>query len=89
MKENWNKKSKVEKVLIIMRIIISIVVIVAAMLQLLKVYDKAINLAVPLLGVLLIVQSIQEWKTNRGVAILGVCSAIFIFICSFVAFFMN
>ena len=85
----WSDKEKVEKVLIVMRIFISIIIMVAAIIQLLGIYDKAINLAVPMTGILLIVQAIQEWKTNRGVAILGVCSAIFIFICSFVVFFVK
>lgn len=89
MKKRWNEKTSIEKVLVIMRIVISIIVMVAAIIQLLGVWDKAINIAVPLLGILMIVQSIQEWKTSRGVAILGICSAIFIFVCSFVAFFMK
>lgn len=87
--KNWNDKTNAEKVLIIMRIIISIIVLIASIVQLLGIYNKAINLAVPLLGLLLLVQSIQEWKASRGVAILGFCSAIFIFICSFVVFFMS
>jgi len=89
MKKSWNEKTTIEKVLVIMRIFISIIVMGAAIIQLLGVWDKAINIAVPLLGILMIVQAIPEWKTNRSVAILSICSAIFIFICSFVAFFMK
>lgn len=89
MKKNWNNKSKMEKVIVIMKVIISIVVMVAASIQLFGVWDKAINIAVPLLGILMIVQAIPEWKTNRSVAILSICSAIFIFVCSFVSFFMK
>ena len=87
--KNWNSKSTLEKVLVVLRMIISIIVMIAALIQLLGIWDTAINVAVPLLGILMIVQSIQEWKTNRGAAILSICSAIFIFICSFVAFFMK
>ena len=87
--KNWNEKTKIEKILIIMRIIISIIVLLASIIQLLGIYDKAINVAVPLLGALMLVQSIQEWKTSRVVAIHGLCSAIFIFICSFVVFLIK
>ena len=89
MKKSWNEKTTIEKVLVIMRIFISIIVMGAAIIQLLGVWDKAINIAVPLLGILMIVQAIPEWKTNRSVAILSICSAIFIFVCSFVSFFMK
>lgn len=89
MKKSWSEREKIDKIIIILRIIISIVVMLAAIIQLLGIWNKAINIAVPLLGVLMIVQAIQEWKSSRGVAILGICSAIFIFICSFVAFFMS
>ena len=87
--KNWNEREKLDKAIIIIRIIISIIVIIIAAVQLLGIVDNAINLAVPLLGVLILVQSIQEWKTSRGIAMLGLCSALFIFICSFVVFFMS
>ncbi len=89
MKKSWSEREKIDKIIIILRIIISIVVMIAAIIQLLGIWNKAINIAVPLLGVLMIVQAIQEWKNSRGVAILGICSAIFIFVCSFVAFFIS
>lgn len=87
--KKWNEREKLDKTIIIIRIIISIIVIMIAAIQLLGIWDNAINLAVPLLGALILAQSIQDWKTSRGAAILGLCSAIFIFICSFVVFFMR
>lgn len=89
MKKNWNERTTADKILIIMRIVISVVVMLAAMVQILGVWNKAINVAVPLVGILMLVQSIQEWKTSRASAILGLCTAIFIFVCSCVVFFMK
>ena len=41
------------------------------------VWDKSINVAVPL-GIVMLVQSIREWKQQRGIAIFGLCAAFFI-----------
>ena len=67
----------------------SIGVVVFASLQLLGVWDKAINLAAPLVGIVLLVQSAQEWKQRRGVAIFGLCAALFIFGCAIVVWFVR
>ena len=69
------------------RIVTSILVIVLATFQLLGVWDKAINLAAPLMGVVLLIQSVQEWKKQRGVAIFGLCAALFIFGCAIIVWF--
>ena len=59
------------------RIIISVVVLVGAVLQITGVWDKALNVAIPLLSVLILIQSIQEHKENKKAsAIIGyVCFA--------------
>jgi len=84
-KEAWKTKTKNEKILFITRLVASIIVIVFALLQLLKIWDKAIYVSAPLMGVVLLIQSIQEWKTNRSVAIVGLLCSLFIFICTIVA----
>lgn len=85
-KEVWNKKSKTEKFLFLTRLVASIIVMVFALIQLLGIWDKAIYVAAPLMGVAILIQSIGEWKTSRGVAIFGLICSAFIFICSIVAF---
>ena len=80
----YNKKQ--EKILFVIRIIVSILVIIFTMLQLLKVWNKAIYVAVPLMGILLLFQSIQEWKKNRGVSIFILICSLFILICAIVVF---
>ena len=89
MKTRWNEMTVSAKVMIIVRIVASIGVMVLAALQLLGVWDKAINLAAPLMGVVLLIQSIQEWKQHRGVAIFGLCAALFIFGCAIVVWFVR
>ncbi len=65
MKTKWNEKSTADKIMLILRIVISIVVLVGAALQLTGVWDKALNVAIPLLSVLILIQSIQEHKEQK------------------------
>lgn len=87
MKRKWRDLSQVDKFMLSVRIAASILVVVFAALQLLGVWDKAINLAAPLMGTVLLIQSVQEWKKQRGVAIFGLCAALFIFGCAIVVWF--
>lgn len=77
MKTKWNEKSTSDKVLLVLRIIVSIAVLIGAALQLLGVWDRALNIAVPLLSALILIQSIQEHKEQKKAsAIVGyVCFA--------------
>lgn len=77
MKSKWNEKSTADKIMLILRIVISVVVLIGAVLQITGVWDKALNVAIPLLSVLILIQSIQEQKENRKAsAIIGyVCFA--------------
>ena len=84
MKRKWRDLPQVDKSMLIVRIVTSVLVVVFAALQLLGVCEKAINLAAPLMGIVLVIQSVQEWKQHRGVAIFGLCAALFIFGCSIV-----
>lgn len=74
-------KSK-NKVLFSIRIIASLGIIVMAMLQLFGVWKDAIKVYMPLMGVNLLLQTFQDWKRNRSIAIFSLCVAVFIFICT-------
>ena len=87
MKRKWTELPPADKFMLIVRIVASILVVVFASLQLFGVWDKAINLAAPLMGVVLLIQSVQDWKKQRGVAIFGLCAALFIFGCAIVVWF--
>ena len=41
------------------------------------------------IGVVLLIQSIQEWKQHRGIAVFGLCAALFIFGCAIVVWFVR
>ncbi len=72
MKTKWNEKSAADKIMLVLRLIISVVVLAGAVLQLTGVWDKALNVTVPLLSVLILIQSIQEHKENKKAsAIIG------------------
>ena len=85
--KKWNERTQSDKLMLVVRLVASFLVVVFAALQLLGVWDRAINLAVPLMGIVLLIQSIQEWKQHRGVAIFGLCAALFIFGCAIVVWF--
>lgn len=65
MKSKWNEKSIADKIMLILRIVISVVVLIGAVLQITGVWDKALNVAIPLLSVLILIQSIQEHKEQK------------------------
>ena len=75
--KKWNEKSTADKVMLVLRIVISVVVLIGAVLQITGVWDKALNVAIPLLSVLILIQSIQEHKEQKKTsAIVGyVCFA--------------
>lgn len=83
----WKDKTKKEIILFNIRLIASILVIIFALLQLLGVWDRAIYVSAPLMGLVLLIQSIQEWKISRTSAIFGLICSLFIFICTIVAIF--
>jgi len=70
------------KILFTLRIVLSACVIVLSVLQLCGVYEKATYISTPLMGIVLLISSVQEWKQRRSVAIFGLCAAVFIFICT-------
>lgn len=76
---NWAQKSTLYKVLTIIGCIISVIIVSLAFMQLFNVWDKAINVFEPLLGVLMIIQAIENWKTNRITAYISLLAAFFIF----------
>ena len=75
----WSQKQTHEKVLTVMGIACSISIIILASMQILGIWENAINVFEPLLGVLMVIQAIQNWKKYKVVAMISLCAAIFIF----------
>ena len=77
MKTTWSEKSVFDKIMLILRIVVSVAVMVCASLQLAGVWDNALNIAVPLLAVLILIQSVQEHRQRKN------ASAIIGYVCFF------
>ena len=88
MIEGWNKKNQKQKILSVLGIIISIIIIVLAILQMIDILPNAINIFEPLLGVLMVIQAIEQWQDNRKSAYFSLAVAIFIFIVGIVILFL-
>lgn len=72
MKSKWNEKSAVDKTLFALRIIVSVAVLIGAVLQVAGVWDKPLNMVVPLLSVLILIQSVVEHREQKKTsAIIG------------------
>ncbi|GAA0127488.1 hypothetical protein UT300019_33930 [Clostridium sp. CTA-19] len=71
-----SEKQTDEKVLSVISSICSISIIIFVCTQILGVWKTEVDLIVPLLGVLMLIQTIQNWKKNKEVAKGSLCAAI-------------
>lgn len=78
VRDIWSQKQINEKVLSVISSICSISIIILACMQIFGVWKTAANVFEPLLGVLMLIQAIQNWKKNKVVAIVSLCAAILI-----------
>lgn len=85
--KDWNKKTVPFKILTIVGLIISVTIIVLSFIQIFNVWDNAINVFEPLLGVLMIIQAIENWKANKSIAYFSLFVAVFIFIVAIIILF--
>ena len=88
MKTNWKNAPLLQKVVTIISIIASLSVVVLAVLQIFDVWDQAINVFMPLMGVTMLCQSYMQWNTSRKVAYFSIGTAAFVFICAIIVFFL-
>ena len=68
-----------EKIMLVARIVLSVVIITLAALQLLDIWEGAMDCYIPLIGAFMLIQAMGEWKRNRGAAMLSLGVAVFIF----------
>ena len=69
---------KKEKILSISVMALSVAVICLAALQLLGIWEDAIRVFEPLMGIILLLQSVQYWDRDRKVAVFQLCAALFV-----------
>ena len=89
MKSKWEDAPLLHKVVTIISVLASLSVVVLAVLQMFDVWDQAINVFMPLMGVTMLGQSYMQWNNSRKVAYFSIGTAAFIFICSAVVFFFK
>ena len=87
MKLKWKNASILDRIVSVISIAASISVLVLAILQIFEVWDEAVNIFVPLLGVVELCQAYMYRKTDRKIAYFSLGIAIFIFICAVIIFF--
>ena len=89
MKASWKDAPLLQKVVTIISILASLSVVVLAVLQIFDVWDQAINVFMPLMGVTMLCQSYMQWNNSRKVAYFSIGTAAFIFICAIIVFFVK
>ena len=89
MKTNWKNAPLLQKVVTIISIIASLSVLVLAVLQMFDIWDQAINVFMPLMGVTMLCQAYIQWNNSRKVAYFSIGTAVFIFICAIIVFFVK
>ncbi len=89
MREKTGENRSIRTAVVAVSITASIGVIVLAALQIFEVYTGAVNILVPLIGVTQLCQAYLQWNSSRKTAYFSLATAIFIFICAAVVFFMK
>ena len=88
-KIKWKDAPLLHKVVTIISVLASLSVVVLAVLQMFNVWDQAINVFMPLMGVTMLCQSYMQWNNSRKVAYFSIGTAVFIFICAIIVFFVK
>ena len=89
MKSKWKDVPLMQKIVTIISIVVSLSVVVLGILQIFEIWIYAINLCIPLMGVVNLCQAYVQWNTSRKVAYFSIGTAVFIFICALVVFFIR
>ena len=89
MKSKWKDAPLLHKIVTIVSILTSLSVFVLAVLQMFDIWNQAINICVPLMGITMLCQAYILWNKSRKVAYFSIGTAIFVFICAIVVFFVK
>ncbi len=88
MNEKSNGSQLLHRLANVLAVIISCAVIVLAVLQLTNVWQTAVNVCIPLMGLEMLLQTYSQWERSRKTAYFTLFAAIFVFICAAVVFFL-
>lgn len=88
MKEKWKDAPLLHKIVTIISIFASLSVVVLAILQMFDIWQQAVNICIPLMGVTMLCQAYVQWNNSRKVAYFSIGTAVFIFIFAIIVFFL-
>ncbi len=89
MKTKWKDIPLLDKVVTVISLVVSSSVLALGILQIFNILDKAINVAVPLMGITMLCQAYTFWNRSRKLAYFSIGAAVFIFLCAIGVFFLN
>ena len=89
MKSKWKDVPLLHKTVAVISILSSLSVVVLAVLQMFDIWNQAINICVPLMGITMLCQAYIQWNISRKVAYFSIGTAVFIFICAIGVFFIK
>ena len=89
MKSSRKEALLMHKVITTVSILASLSVVMLAVLQIFDVWRQAANVYMPLMGVTMLCQAYMQWNNSRKVAYFSIGTAVFIFICAIVVFFVK
>lgn len=89
MKSTWKDASLLHKIVTIISVLAGLSVVVLAALQMFGVWEQAINVLTPLMGIIMLCQSYTMWNTNRKVAYFSIGAAALVFISIIVVLFIK
>ena len=78
MKEVWKQRTWYENAASVIVIPFSLAVVILAVLQLAGIWEDAAYAYMPMTCIVLLAQTLQNWRKQRGVAIFSLCAALFI-----------
>jgi hypothetical protein len=88
MKKRWNERTKLEKIIGISRIIVSLVIIYASIMKFINIWPKGLNIAIPLFALYYLLETIYNWKIDKDMAALSLIMTIIITVVSCAVFFL-
>ena len=89
MKSKWKDAPLLHKIVTIISILASLSVVVLAVLQMFDIWNQAIDVSVPLIGITMLCQAYTLWNASRKVAYFSIGAAVFAFIYAIVVFFVK
>ena len=88
MKKPWNEQTKLEKLLTIARLAVSLAILCAAILKFMNLWPNGLNLAIPLFAVYYLLETVYHWRRDKDQAAFFLFMAIIIAAVSCAVFFL-